>query len=393
MLKKPEIEVVKVPTERPISRSKNFPKMPIMYLELIENKDKVKSELQNKEYVPSETKNIDKSPVQKSPDVIKSVSEPKKSPSESSMRKDSSSKKSKSSRKSSSRRKSSSSRKSISSRKKSSSSHRKSSSSRKKRSSSRRKSSSSGRKSSSSRKKSSSRSYYDSEDDKLDKIKKMLNKERERSPVKEDKKPKMPTLSQIEGTMGGGKRYQDIQHNKMSDEAEENAKREILFKFELLKKSYKGSDIPEFTIHSDYQTMAKTYESTLKKLSIESNVENYKTYFIGGCMVLEFALGKVFKLDMQGFTQQQIVNMSSYERLLIELGEKSYVPIENQWPVELRLLALLLINAAIFIFTKMVMKKTGGDFMNMMSSIIPKQNQEPKKKMKGPSMNLDEIPE
>jgi hypothetical protein len=215
-------------------------------------------------------------------------------------------------------------------------------------------------------------------------------------------KKKPPTLAELENKH---KKHQNFTYN---DENDENLKRELLFKFELLKKSYKGTEIPEFTLHSDYQTMLRTYESTLKKVTIDSNVEQYKTYFTGGCMLLEWVLGTLFKLDMQGFTQQQIVNMASYERLLIELGEKSYVPIENQWPVEVRLLTLILINAAVFIGTKYAMKKLGGNITNMMNafnvgtSMRPPASAAPGgapappqagKKMRGPTINLDDIPD
>ena len=111
-------------------------------------------------------------------------------------------------------------------------------------------------------------------------------------------------------------------------------------------------------------------------------------------MGMEFILGKWLKLDMKGFSQQQIANMHTYEKLLVELGEKTYVPGDSKWPVELRLLFTVVIQAAIFIFGKVMMKKTGANVMNMMSNFTNQAqssvNKE-KKKMRGPSINLDDI--
>ena len=38
-------------------------------------------------------------------------------------------------------------------------------------------------------------------------------------------------------------------------------------------------------------------------------------------MVVEYVMGNFLKFDMQGFAQRQIVSMSSYDKLLIELGK------------------------------------------------------------------------
>jgi len=208
-----------------------------------------------------------------------------------------------------------------------------------------------------------------------------------------------PTLHQLRetGVYKSGSPMNNVRHNTMTEEEEEDKKREILFKFDMLKKSYKGASIPEYNIHTDYKTMERSYEASVKRLSVDSSVESYKTYLIGGFMAVEFLFGNVFNFDMQGFTQQQILSMSSYEKLLIELGEKSYVPEGSNWPVELRLLFLIVVNAAFFIVSKLILAKTGSNLMNMVNSMNSASTSSgpppPKRKMKGPSINLDEIPE
>jgi len=209
-----------------------------------------------------------------------------------------------------------------------------------------------------------------------------------------------PTLTELEAKGGyvRKKELRDINSAPINEQEEEDLKREIMFKIELLKKSYPNSTIPEFNIHSDYNNMKKTYDSTVRRLSLDSSVETYKTYLIGGFMACEFVLGNFFKFDMQGFTQQQILSMNSYEKLLIELGEKSYVPTGSKWPVEVRLLFMIIMNAGFFIVSKMIMKKTGANLLGMINNMNVTQhqstsNQQKKRKMKGPEIDLENLPD
>jgi hypothetical protein len=99
---------------------------------------------------------------------------------------------------------------------------------------------------------------------------------------------------------------------------------------------------------------------------------------------------------MEGFTQQQILNMNSYEKLLIELGEKSYVPSGSKWPVEVRLFFVVIMNAAFFIVSKMIMKKTGSNIMNMLNNMNSKVQQTTsvkKPRMKGPNIDMSDMPD
>jgi hypothetical protein len=192
---------------------------------------------------------------------------------------------------------------------------------------------------------------------------------------------------------------------KAESDDEEDKKRELLFKFELLKQSYKNSSvaIPEFTMYSDYTQMKTVYDTTVRHLSLNGSVEQYKTYLIGGFMACEFVFGNFLKLDMSGFTQQQIMSMHNYDKLLVELGEKSYVPDQtSKWSVEVRLLCMIFMNAGFFIISKFIMQKTGSNLMNVMNNFTSKNNNintEPtksqtttsKRKMKGPEINLDDI--
>ena len=198
-------------------------------------------------------------------------------------------------------------------------------------------------------------------------------------------------------------------------EREEEMKRELLFKFELLKRNYSHVDVGHFSIHSDLKTMIRSYENAMRRISLDSSVDSYKSYLIGGFMVMEFVLQSYVKMDMQGFTQQQIVNMNQYERVLTELGEKTYTPGGSAYSPELRLVGLVLLNGFIFIVSKIIMKKTGTSIVSMMNSMSRSVSpsspaagpphvaaappvthaamEQPKRKMRGPAIDLEDLPE
>jgi len=210
-----------------------------------------------------------------------------------------------------------------------------------------------------------------------------------------------PTLAQLQaqGHYQHRDEMPDVNYMTKDDDLLDK-KRELLFKFDLLHKSYPNAKtrIPEeFNIHSDYDQMHKEYESTVRRLSLDSTVDSYKNYLVYCFMGTEFVLGNFFNFDMEGFTQQQIVSMGSYERLLIELGEKSYVPTGSKWPVELRLGFLVIINAAFFIISKMIMRKTGANFLNMVNGMnnmnANSSQSQPirKRKMRGPNIDLTKL--
>lgn len=463
-----KIEVVKVPTERPASRPKRFPSMNRMYLELMENKDKIHQDLVNKEYNPVDGSRVQLEPEPQREEYVEEIpSKPSTKPEEDIQTVDDSEEeylenarerekerikvREKERIRERDRAKSSApaSKEELKSYESDEEDDRRSYRSQRSEKSKhsdnydnnsdsddddyRDKTSRSSSVSSRSSVSSKSSDSYDSDDDHRssrsspddeelsNRIRQLLKdednsressrsnkkeKDRHRDPLppQQTAATEPPSLSQLEsaGVYQGKKVLPDLGYANGKEEEEEDKKRELLFKFEILKKSYRDASVPDFNIHSDYSTMAKSYESTLRHVSLDNTVDTYKKYLIAGFMIIEYAFGRFLNFDMQGFTQQQVINMGSYERLLIEMGEKSYVPGESKWPVELRLLGIIMMNAAMFLITKMISIKSGAsNLFNVLNSMgnsatVSSTSSQPSMKprrMRGPSMNLDDLPE
>jgi hypothetical protein len=212
-----------------------------------------------------------------------------------------------------------------------------------------------------------------------------------------------PSLAEIEeGGAFRGNGPPDLTRTTKSAQDKEDKMRELVYKFKILKRMYPNADIPIVTPLSDPVKEQRVYDEMVKQLYLDNAVVKYKRWLMASFMVLEFTLrGAGF--DMTGFTTQQIVDMNTYEHCLIEIGEKSYMPTSN-WPVELRLLGLVIFNAATFIGGKMLSKAMGSgpnpvEQMNRMPGMGLAGGQptasatqaNPRRRMTGPAMNIDDL--
>jgi hypothetical protein len=154
----------------------------------------------------------------------------------------------------------------------------------------------------------------------------------------------------------------------------------VYFKYEVLRRMHPNANIPEFTLYSDPKLMSQKYEMITKKLSLDSSVENWKRYMIVFVMGCEVVLGKI-NFDMEGFAQQQIMSMNTYDQLLVEMAEKSYMPSGSKWAPELRLFMMVTMNVVLFVISKMIFKKTGANLLgtinNMTGNTLERNMKEP----------------
>lgn len=187
------------------------------------------------------------------------------------------------------------------------------------------------------------------------------------------------------------------------EERERNEKADLLFKFMVLRRQYPNVDIPEFTDHSDILTMKRVYDQIIRQVSLDSSIDNYKRYLWGGFLVFEFVATNWIGIDLTGFSSSQQRHMNSYDRLLIELGEKNYSPMGSRFPVELRLLGLIAFNAALFYMQKTMFSGNGGlNLLNAFSGQQPQQSQQqsqqqsrsvprPRRRMAGPTLTPQDV--
>jgi hypothetical protein len=220
-----------------------------------------------------------------------------------------------------------------------------------------------------------------------------------------------PSLSEINSgkpMVEGGVR--NLSYLTKVEEEEISKKRDLLHKFQRLRRIYPGAKIPEFTEHSDLKMMEREYDFILKDLEISQFTEQWKQYLVMAFKGLEVFLINFMEFDdIQGFAQQQATKIHKYESILAEIGEKNYISDNKKWPPELRLLGLFLSEAVMFIGIKYMSKMVSGgnsskkapeqsfnrNYSPYDPSAQPTFNAPPsqgqKKTFRGPDIDLDEF--
>jgi hypothetical protein len=204
-----------------------------------------------------------------------------------------------------------------------------------------------------------------------------------------------PSLTEIEegGAFSGGIRNLNFVSKQT---LEEEAKlREYLFKWELIRNANKdkAAELPKFTIHNKLDQVVSAYDDWNRKTQIPIVINRYRKWLIGSFHAIQW-LAPTIGLDMTGFVEQQKEEMDEYEKLLIELGEKSWMP-KSSWPVELRIVLAVLGSALSFAAQKMVIDSImGGEAKpgQARAPITPPKPQNISKPMPKPSIKLADLP-
>lgn len=133
-------------------------------------------------------------------------------------------------------------------------------------------------------------------------------------------------------------------------------------KLQTLRMRFKDVTIPENIRSLDWREVRKIYYMQLDRLSIGKNVDSYMVVMIVLFFIVEYVVANIFKVkSITGFAVHSIRSIHRYHRLLIELGERDYSSIGENWPVEFRIGIMILVNAVIFVIAKKIYQVQGVD--------------------------------
>lgn len=208
----------------------------------------------------------------------------------------------------------------------------------------------------------------------------------------------LPTLNDLEKPkvqMATASGKAENVHLLPSPEEEEQI-RQFLFRLDNIKSSYPQLDIPKYSIYDSLSTLKEAYRNVIRRIRMQSSVDNYKTYLRYGFMLVEFTCGKILKVDMEGFSREQLINMEKYESMLIELGEQNCDPDVPEWSPMTRLVTAIAVNTTIFVVAKYFAKNASGGLAKLMKAVKKPAEKAPekdegKKKMKGPTISVEEL--
>jgi hypothetical protein len=235
-----------------------------------------------------------------------------------------------------------------------------------------------------------------------DKSERDRDRERERTRDRNDTPP--PSKSNDDEVVIPDEVFAQIQEEEDPILKEKRDKAELLWDMKMIAKKYPGRDVPVFTEHDDINAIRVARERTLKEISLDNNVNSYKKYMTAGFLGIElFCISYLNIPEMKGYFMEQTKNMETYESLLIELGEKSGDGWGAGWPVEVRLVLLVIFNAGMFWLGKIIEKNGGSAMTSVFKMFNPRAQEssppapsanvhatqsEPPRRMRGPSVRL-----
>ena len=157
--------------------------------------------------------------------------------------------------------------------------------------------------------------------------------------------------------------YGEIFHSLdgLTREQESYLRQEFKVKFGILRANYPQWGVIDPPDSLTVIQLNELYERYVRQIMVSKESGQYKVYMVVFLMVIEVIGVKFLKLNMSGYTLSQLKIINRYDALFIELGEKWLVSGGSNWPVEARIVMMMLFNAVIFLVVRYLCTWMGAE--------------------------------
>ena len=154
-------------------------------------------------------------------------------------------------------------------------------------------------------------------------------------------------------------------YSGMTPEEQAQHRANFRTRFGILRNAWPNYHIPDVPDSLPLEQVHAQYDIYVRHIHISQDVDQYKVYLVIMWLLIELFCTKI-GLNIGGYTVAQMRSMNKYERLLIELGETNYKnnsaaggAQQSNWPIEVRIFFMALVNAVTFIIIKMLASYIG----------------------------------
>ena len=152
----------------------------------------------------------------------------------------------------------------------------------------------------------------------------------------------------------------------------------IQARIQILKRGWPDIHVPEEGDKDkiSLKVLTKYYNKLKGRVFAEECSGGYRKWLIAMFVFLEVLCVKVFKIDLSGFTMNQVLALNSYQTLLLELAEKYGSNYKSYFPVELRLMFMVLVNGVVFFVLRLVFGDANSESSRAIASALGGGNSE-----------------
>jgi AAA ATPase containing von Willebrand factor type A (vWA) domain len=180
---------------------------------------------------------------------------------------------------------------------------------------------------------------------------------------------------------------EDSDDDDEEDEIDEKTKQaqlieergDILWSLKKLKRYHDIKSFPHYDEFTPLNELKRILKEVKREAILDENVSQTRQYITMVWFAVEKVCTEYLSIDLSGFTAYETQHMNEYQKVLIEIGERSYLNWSEGFPPELKLLYLMLTHAALF-----HVKKTTTNLTDLVNILDPKKQGE----MRGPSKIL-----